>query len=42
MLLQTGRIKENILLLNNETESAFLMLKLKLNQSFREKEKKSK
>ena len=41
MLLSTGQINDNNLLSNNETDSAFLMLISKLNQSFRQKEKKS-
>ena len=40
MLLWTGRIKGNNLLLNNEADSAFLMLRSKLKQSFRAEGKK--
>ena len=35
MFLSTGKIKDNSLLLNNETDSTFLMLRSKLKQSFR-------
>ena len=35
MFHSTGKIKDNSLLLNNETDSTFLMLRSKLNQSFR-------
>ena len=40
MLLWTGEIRDNKLLLNNENDSAFLMSESKLNQSFRAEGKK--
>ena len=40
MLLWIGRLKDNNLLLNNETDSAFLMLRSKLNKSLRVEGKK--
>ena len=40
MLLCTGWIKDNNLLLNNEIDSEFLMLRSKLNESFRVNGKK--
>ena len=41
MLVRTGRIKDNNLLLNIENDSEFLILRSKLNQSFRVEVKKS-
>ena len=42
MLLRTGQIKVNNLLLNKETDSALLMLRSKLNKPFSVEEKKKK